>query len=181
MILSDTDIKIAIETGSIKIISNTNKYKIGPSSIDFTLDNSYSIIDGSRSPLFVSKKTPPNYEFFENKKHEQIMVPPKGFILASTEEFIILDEYHAAYVEGRSSIGRLGLFVQNAGYIDAGFNGKLTLELFNATQLTIMLDVGMRICQIVIIRLSSKCSIPYHGKYQDQNIVTPSKIQEDID
>ena len=180
MILSDFDLIQAIsDNGSFKIKTKTKGYKIGPSSVDLTLDKTYSIINSSNSSIFIRKETPPVYEIIENENSEEIMVPPKGFILASTEEFIEIDRYHAAYVEGRSSIGRLGLFVQNAGYIDAGFNGKLTLELFNATNMSIMLCPGMRICQIVIFILSSPSIKPYCGKYQGQTIVTPSRINED--
>ena len=85
----------------------------------------------------------------------------------------------AAYVEGRSSIGRLGLQVQNAGFIDAGFEGQITLELENQSPLPIVLQVGVRICQIVFVQMLETAEQPYAGKYLNQRGATPSRLDQD--
>ena len=85
----------------------------------------------------------------------------------------------AAYVEGRSSIGRLGLQIQNAGFIDAGFYGKITLELENQSPHTIILKPGIRICQIIFVQMTTEANNPYSGKYLGQDAATPSKLHQD--
>jgi dCTP deaminase len=85
----------------------------------------------------------------------------------------------AAYVEGRSSIGRLGLQVQNAGFIDAGFEGQITLELENQSPFPIVLQVGVRICQIVFVQMLETAEQPYAGKYLNQRGATPSRLDQD--
>ena len=100
-------------------------------------------------------------------------------MLASTEEYIRVPDDMAAYVEGRSSIGRLGLQIQNAGFIDAGFHGKITLELENQSQFPIELKVGTRICQIIYVKMSSTAETPYRGKYNGQSNATPSRLHQD--
>ena len=81
------------------------------------------------------------------------MIPPHGFVLGTTLEWIKLPNNITAFVEGRSSIGRLGLFIQNAGWVDPGFEGNITLELYNANQVPIELSSGRRICQLVFAEL----------------------------
>lgn len=182
--LSDNDIFYEISDGNISIIPCDflgKRFKIGPSSIDFTLAYDYAVIDRDDSPTVITKDNPPAYKYFNNKKTKTITIPPLSFILARTSETLCLSKGISAFVEGRSSIGRLGLFVQNAGYVDAGFRGTLTLELFNATNLTIELEVGMRICQIVLFRLNTPSISPYSGKYQDQKFTTGSMINLDKD
>ena len=105
---------------------------------------------------------------------------PNEFILASTNEYIKVPEDMAAYVEGRSSIGRLGLQVQNAGFIDPGFEGQITLELKNQSGMEIVLYEGLRICQLIYVRLTSKVETPYQGKYNKQKDATGSRIIQDF-
>ena len=85
---------------------------------------------------------------------DESVLEPNHFVLASTAESIRVPHDMAAYVEGRSSIGRLGLQVQNAGFIDAGFHGQITLELENQSGFPIVLKKGVRICQIVFVQIS---------------------------
>lgn len=100
-------------------------------------------------------------------------------MLATTIETIMLPPHLTAFVEGRSSIGRLlGLFIQNAGWVDPGFSGQITLELFNASRLPIELTVGRRICQIVIAEVNGQAD-PYKGKYLEQKGATGSAIYRD--
>ena len=112
---------------------------------------------------------------------EQIVIPPHSFLLASTRERIRLPDDVTAFVEGRSSIGRIGLFIQNAGWVDPGFEGNLTLELYNANRLPIRLQTGRRICQLVFARMDCAAQAPYRGKYQGQSRATGSLISLDKD
>src|SRR5690606_32197493 len=86
-----------------------------------------------------------------------------------------------AFVEGRSSVGRIGLFIQNAGWVDPGFEGRITLELYNAGSLPIKLQAGKRICQLVFCLMDQKAANPYRGKYQGQSITVGSRRHRDID
>ena len=82
----------------------------------------------------------------------------------------------SAFVEGRSSIGRMGLFIQNAGWVDSGFEGRITLELYNANSLPIKLESGKRICQLVICQMDQESERPYSGKYQGQDKSVGSRV-----
>jgi dCTP deaminase len=101
--------------------------------------------------------------------------------LATTCEYIRLPADVTAFVEGRSSIGRIGLFIQNAGWVDPGFEGNITLELFNANRLPIRLVAGRRICQLVFARMDQAAQNPYSGKYQGQRQTTGSRIALDAE
>jgi dCTP deaminase len=98
-----------------------------------------------------------------------------------TREFIRLPANITAFVEGRSSIGRIGLFIQNAGWVDPGFEGTITLELYNANRLPIRLTSGRRICQIVFARMDGPASRPYAGKYQHQMDAVGSRVFQERD
>lgn len=110
-----------------------------------------------------------------------IVIPPKGFVLAATKEYLKIPNNLSAYVEGRSSVGRKGLQVQNAGYIDPGFEGTITLELFNASDVPIALKPGRRICQLVFFELMCETEKPYDGKYVGQIDATPSRLEQDFE
>lgn len=110
-----------------------------------------------------------------------IIVPPHSFLLATTMEYIRLPHNLTAFVEGRSSIGRIGLFIQNAGWVDPGFEGQITLELYNANSLPIRLEAGRRICQLVFCRMDQPAAAPYQGKYQGQKNATGSQVFKDIE
>ena len=112
-------------------------------------------------------------------KSESIVIPPKSFILATTREYVKIPNDLVAFVEGRSSIGRMGLFIQNAGWVDPGFEGQITLELFNANQVPIRVDSGRRICQLVFSKLDKPVDKPYAGKYKGQTGTTGSRVYLD--
>ena len=95
---------------------------------------------------------------------DEFVLEPNHFVLASTAESIRVTHDMAAYVEGRSSIGRLGLQVQNAGFIDAGFHAQITLELENQSGFPIVLKKGVRICQIVFVQMSRSAEQPVQRK-----------------
>lgn len=111
----------------------------------------------------------------------EIVIPPHHFILGTTLEYIGLPNYLTGSVEGRSSIGRRGLFVQNAGWIDPGFEGNITLELYNANESAIRICSGRRICQLVLDFTDKPVKNPYHGKYQRQKGTTGSLAHEDAE
>lgn len=174
MILSDRKLKELIKTGEIQI-SPFESRQIQPSSVDLTLSDELIIYTSA-----IDIKSDQNsFEVLKIPK-EGFEIPPKAFMLASTKEFIRLPNYLTAFVEGRSSLGRLGLFIQNAGWVDAGFEGQLTLELYNANSNSIKIYPGIRICQIVIAKLESPCERPYSGKYKNQLGPTPSKVYLDF-
>ena len=91
-------------------------------------------------------------------------------------EYIKVPNGYTAFVEGRSSIGRMGLFIQNAGWVDSGFKGNITLELYNANSLPIKLTSGQRICQLVVCQMDQPAEKPYAGKYQGQRNSVGSKV-----
>jgi len=110
---------------------------------------------------------------------DPVVLPPKCFVLATTREKIILPDNIGAFVTGRSSVGRLGLFAENAGWIDPSFNGEITLELFNGSDFPIKLEMDRRIAQILLVEVDKECENPYKGKYQNQAGATASRIYLD--
>lgn len=180
--LSDVMINDKIKNGEIRILP-FNKNNIQPSSVDLTLAGDLKFLKPNRHAMdgpFIDLKT----EFQYSDGHVMNFLPPETFALATTNEFIKLPNDIGAYIQGRSSIGRAGLFVENAGFVDPGFAGTITLELFNATKYPIQLEENMRICQIIFDELSTPCNIPYGdprraSKYQYQRGVTGSRINQD--
>lgn len=168
MILSDNQI---LELRSF--IEPFNENNVGPASYDITLSPSYLKLVGSPVTLLGSKA-----EYMEINANEYVL-SPGDFVLASTNEYIEVPNNIAAKVEGRSGIGRLGLFIQNAGYIDPGFKGTITLELFNASNKHILLKKGQRIGQLVFETLTSTPNNPYAGHYQGQTGATGSRVYQD--
>lgn len=148
---------------------------IQPASIDCHLGTHYLVIDDKNTGL-LTLDCEIKYREIEG---ESIIIPPHSFLLATTEEYIKLPHDLVAFVEGRSSIGRMGLFIQNAGWVDPGFEGKVTLELYNANSLPIKLQTGRRICQLVFCKMDSVAEIPYRGKYQRQQKTLGSMIFKD--
>ena len=175
MFLSDVDIREGIKKGEI-LIKPFNEENIEPASVDLTLGEDYLISDYHNGPSVIVFGEKPVYE---RKKREIITVPPNEFILATTDEYVKIANNIIAHVEGRSSVGRMGLFIQNAGWVDPGFEGNLTLELYNANRLPIKLKAGMRICQLNFAHTKTPSKNPYQGKYKGQRGVTGSKIYFD--
>ena len=100
-------------------------------------------------------------------------------MLATTMEYVTLPDNLTAFVEGRSSLGRMGLFIQNAGWVDPGFRGEITLELFNANRCAIELRAGRRVGQLVLAEMDAPALHPYSGKYQGQTGATGSRVYLD--
>lgn len=189
MILSDKTIKEYLSKGLL--IENPINIDecIQPGSYDIYIGNQFMIPEpncsvptypGSKACRFgIDISQPIEYKTIENDDY--IIIPPKGFVLGVTKEIINLPPDISAFVEGRSSVGRAGLFIQNAGWIDAGFRGTITLELFNATDYTMKLIPNIRIGQIVFCKNDCECENPYNGKYQNQIDTTGSKLYKDYE
>ncbi len=176
LILSDTTLRRMIVKGSL-VVKPYDEQSLQPASLDLHLSNSYLKMREDEQ-AFVSLDSPSRYVSLERN---EIIIPPLAFMLASCQEWIELPGDVTAFVEGRSSIGRIGLFVQNAGWVDPGFKGRLTLELFNANHKPIRLTSGRRICQLVFAKMDQVPSAPYHGKYQGQTKATGSMVHQDVE
>ena len=173
MILSDKKLKILLDTDQL-IVDPLTPQSIQPASIDCTLGNHYLVVDDnkiSEGVLSFDKEI-----IYREITDSSIILPPKSFILATTQEYIAIPNGYSAFVEGRSSIGRMGLFIQNAGWVDSGFKGNITLELYNANSLPIKLTSGQRICQLVVCQMDQPAEKPYAGKYQGQRNSVGSKV-----
>lgn len=177
MILSGKTILEKIQHKEL-VIDPLTKEQIQPVSVDLRLGNHFLVMDEhANAHLSLEAKAKYKEVVAENEK---IVIPPFSFLLDTTIETIELPENLTAFVEGRSSIGRLGLFIQNAGWVDPGFKGQITLELFNANRLPIELTIGRRICQIIISKVDQEAK-PYSGKYLFQKGATESRIFQDDD
>jgi len=156
-----------------------------PASVDLTLGGHWLVPDAnSRStawempPEFTDTKGPIHYK---ETTAPSFMIPAHGFVLARTREVVKISDKLAAFVEGRSSVGRLGLFVENAGWVDPGFHGSITLELYNALSVPILLHAGMRVCQLVVCRMDGDTEGGYKSsKYQGQVKTTGSILHMDF-
>ncbi len=181
MLLSDQDIKAEIAAGRVKL-DPFDLEMVQPSSIDVRLDRFYRTFENHRYPFIdpaieQSDLTRP----FETAPDEAFVLHPGEFVLASTYEVITLPDDIAGRLEGKSSLGRLGLLTHStAGFIDPGFSGHVTLELSNVATLPIKLWPGMKIGQLCLFRLSSPAEHPYGSavygsRYQGQRGPTPSR------
>lgn len=176
MILSDKTLTSMIEKREL-VIEPLSPDSIQPASIDCRLDRNFLVVE-DRNMQMIDLNTAIEYREYEN---DFITIPPHSFLLATTMEYIELPDDLTAFVEGRSSIGRIGLFIQNAGWVDPGFKGQITLELYNANSLPIRLEAGRRICQLVFCKMDQKALNPYQGKYQGQKRTTGSRVFKDAE
>lgn len=176
MILSDATLRRLVESGDLGVNPLDND-SIQPASIDMRLGNHFLVVE-DRQMHTIDLNTEIVYRQIEGNS---IIIPPHSFLLATTLEYIRLPNDLTAFVEGRSSIGRIGLFIQNAGWVDPGFEGQITLELYNANSLPIRLEAGRRICQLVFCRMDQAAAVPYKGKYQGQRNATGSQVFKDTE
>jgi len=171
MILSDRTLKQLVLNKDLVVEPITGE-SIQPASIDCRLGNHFLVVEDFNMKT-IDLDSEIMYRQYEGK---EITLPPHTFLLATTMEWIKLPPYLTAFVEGRSSVGRLGLFIQNAGWVDPGFEGNITLELYNANSLPIQLHAGRRICQLVFCKMDQTAERPYRGKYQGQHRTVGSRI-----
>lgn len=178
MILNDKTIKQYMQEGKL-VIDPLEENQIQPSSVDLKLGNEFLVYPESIEVLDVKDPNLSNKLEMVKVDDSGFVIQPKHFILATTVEYIKLADNLTAFVEGRSSLGRLGLFIENAGWVDAGFEGNITLEFYNANTRPIKIYPTMRICQLVFAEMKGKAEKPYRGKYQGQRGATASKIYMD--
>ena len=176
MILSDRTIISLLNEGLLSI-TPLDRNQIQPASVDIRLGNTYCIVEDSSAGVITFNKE----IIYKEIKSDTYLLLPGEFVLATTKEYISLSDNLTAFVEGRSSLGRMGLFIQNAGWVDPGFCGEITLELYNANRCAIELQAGRRIGQLVFAQMDQKAINHYAGKYQGQRGVTGSKIHLDIE
>lgn len=174
MILSDQTLQNLISKKELTVEPLTEE-SIQPASIDCRLGDHYLVVEDNNMEI-LTLDSEINYREFEGAA---ITIPPHSFLLATTMEYIKVPNNLTAFVEGRSSIGRLGLFIQNAGWVDPGFEGRITLELYNANSLPIKLEKGRRVCQLVFCKMDQAAKTPYCGKYQGQQKSVGSRVFKD--
>jgi dCTP deaminase len=168
MVLSDVDIRRYIAEGKIKISPELPPEQFGSCSVDFKLGNEFNVFEHSRNAYI---------DLRENKGIDglmkSVMVPtgesfilqPREFVLAITQETLELDDDVLGRLEGRSSLGRIGIIVHGtAGLFDPGWAGKATLELSNLGRMPVALYPGMRVCSFTFEQLSTPSSMPYGKK-----------------
>lgn len=177
MILSDISLRRRINAGQLRI-HPMQEEQIQPASVDIRLGRSFLVPRPLAEGAVVRMDDAPAYDTLEADSYP---IQPGQFVLATTMEYFALPDDLTAFVEGRSSIGRLGLFIQNAGWVDPGFEGEITLELFNASCNPILLHSGRRVGQLVFAQLDQKAQNPYRGKYQGQRGAIGSRIHQDLD
>lgn len=175
MILSDKTIKNMLDSGEL-VITPLATEGIQPASVDCTIGEHFLIVDDNQMSV-IDMNQPIKYR---EVSADEFVIPPKSFVLATTQEYIKLPDNITAFIEGRSSIGRMGLFIQNAGWVDPGFEGKLTLELYNANSLPIKIYKGRRVGQFVFCTMDQVAESPYRGKYQGQDTTVGSRIHQDV-
>ena len=181
MLLSDRDIRKEIESGRVAL-DPFEPQMVQPSSIDVRIDRYFRVFENHRYPhIDPAEEQAELTRLVEPAGDEPFILHPGEFVLASTYEVVTLPNDVAARLEGKSSLGRLGLLTHStAGFIDAGFSGHVTLELSNVATLPIKLWPGMKIGQLCFFRLSSPAEHPYGSgaqgsRYQGQRGPTPSR------
>ncbi|WP_046470060.1 dCTP deaminase [Allosalinactinospora lopnorensis] len=181
MLLSDRDIRSEIEHGRVKIDPYDPKL-VQPSSVDVRLDRYFRVFENHKYPhIDPSVEQPDLTRLVEGDEDEPFILHPGEFVLASTYEIVTLPDDLASRLEGKSSLGRLGLLTHStAGFIDPGFSGHVTLELSNVATLPMKLYPGMRIGQLCMFRLTTPAEFPYGSarygsRYQGQRGPTPSR------
>ncbi|GAA3863711.1 dCTP deaminase [Tessaracoccus defluvii] len=181
MLLSDRDIHLAVANGDIAL-DPWEPAMVQPSSIDVRLDKFFRVFENHRYPsIDPSVEQPELTRMIEVDPDEPFVLHPGEFVLGSTFEQVTLGASIAARLEGKSSLGRLGLLTHStAGFIDPGFSGHVTLELSNMATLPVKLWPGMKIGQLCFFQLTSPAehpygSVQYGSRYQGQRGPTPSR------
>jgi dCTP deaminase len=184
VLLSDRDIRAELGSGRV-LLDPFEPAMVQPSSVDVRLDRYFRLFDNHKYAVIDPSQDQPGLtRLVETDGDEAFVLHPGEFVLASTYETVTLPDDVAARLEGKSSLGRLGLLTHStAGFIDPGFSGHVTLELSNVATLPITLWPGMKIGQLCFFRLSSAAEHPYgsavHGsRYQGQRGPTASRSHQ---
>jgi dCTP deaminase len=185
MVLSDVDIRKYMGQGKIKVTPELTPEQYGSCSIDFRLGNEFGIFEHSRHAFIDLREGSTAIQdlmrTIEVPMGESFILQPGEFALAITEEKLELDDDVLGRLEGRSSLGRIGIIVHGtAGLFDPGWRGKATLELSNLGRMPVALYPGMRICSFTFEQLTTPSSVPYHkkasNKYAGQSRPLASKL-----
>lgn len=181
MLLSDQDLRKEVESGRLAL-DPFDVDMLQPSSIDVRLDRFFRVFNNTKyTHIDPSQQQDELTSLVETPEGEQFVLHPGEFVLGSTYEMVTLPDDLAGRLEGKSSLGRLGLLTHStAGFIDPGFSGHITLELSNVANLPITLHPGMKIGQLCLFKLSSPAEHPYGSaqagsRYQGQRGPTPSR------
>jgi dCTP deaminase len=182
VVLSDRTIRSEIEAGRI-VIDPFDAQLVQPSSVDVRVDRRFRVFHNNRYP-FIDVRSPMEglTELVEPPEGEPFILHPGEFVLGQTLEQVTLPDDLVARLEGKSSLGRLGLLIHStAGFVDSGFSGNLTLELSNVANLPITIYEGMPIGQLSFMRMDGPVERPYgtgdtHSKYQGQAEPTASRF-----
>ena len=187
MILSDRSLREAIETGRI-VVDPFDPSTVQPSSIDVRVDRLFRVFRNHTAGMIDVKLDLTDLtELVEIAPEGVFMLHPGEFVLGSTLERVAVPDDLVARIEGKSSLGRLGLLIHStAGFIDAGFDGHITLELSNVANLPITLYPGMKIGQISFLTMTTPADVPYGSsglgsKYQGQRGPRPSRYWENFE
>jgi len=187
VILSDRTIRAEIASGRI-VVDPFDPEMVQPSSIDVRLDRNFLVFRSHTRPVIDVKEDLSDLtELVEAADDEPFILHPGEFVLGSTAERVGLPDDIVGRIEGKSSLGRLGLLIHTtAGFVDAGFEGYLTLELSNVATLPITLYPGMKIGQISFLRMDGPAEVPYGSgslgsKYRGQVGPTPSQYWKNFD
>lgn len=167
MIFSDRDIKKAIKEKKLVFKPALKPDQIGPASVDLKLGSTFKMFNVTKQHLLDTKKGMPKDDFIITKNikpGEAFILHPNNFILASTREYLYVPDDMVIRVEGKSTWARMGILVHTAGFVDPGFEGSLTLEISNQSNLPVALYPNMHICQIAVEPLSSPAEVPYNKR-----------------
>jgi dCTP deaminase len=181
VLLSDRDIRAELDAGRV-VLDPLDATMVQPSSVDVRLDRFFRLFDNHKYPVIdPAQEQPELTRLVEVDPDQAFVLHPGEFVLGSTYEGVTLPDDLAARLEGKSSLGRLGLLTHStAGFVDPGFSGHVTLELSNVATLPILLWPGMKIGQLCFFRLSSPAEHPYGSsqygsRYQNQRGPTASR------
>lgn len=188
MVLSDVDIRRYLEEGKIRVSPDLPPEQLGSCSVDFRLGNEFSIFEHSRHAFIDLKEKLDIKDIMRTivvPDGEAFVMQPHEFALAITEETLELDDDVLGRLEGRSSLGRIGIIVHGtAGLFDPGWRGKATLELSNLGRMPVALYPGMRICSFTFEQVSTPVSVPYYkkpgNKYAGQTRPLASKLASEV-
>lgn len=174
MILADKQIRTLIKQRAL--INPVKDEQINPASVNLTLGDTF-LVPRTKHYCHIALGSEVDYRRFKSTEGG-FPIDPGEFVLATTQEHVNIPSNVAAFVQGRSSIGRIGLTTQNAGFVDPGFHGHITLELVNESPNTIILKPGYPVAQLVFFECYP-VEKPYDGKYNDQVEATGSRMYMD--
>ena len=189
-ILSDKTIKEYLEEGKIVIDPLKDEQQIQPSSVDMRLGDEFKVFKVIRKPYIDPKDEEDIAEYMESStvpEGEAFIIHPNEFALSTTQEYVKVPDDLVARVEGRSSMGRLGVTMHvTAGYVDPGFEGRITLEISNIGAMPVALYPGQRVCQLVFETMTTPAELPYghpkrNSKYMKQLKPESSRVKLDYE